>query len=162
MKAKKGKKIAEKKVMNNCNKIRDLEGRLLCLQEKYNQLTDQLEHQRTNSSSDEGILDYHNIIEERRLIERYMQRLTNQLDKEEESASGTTTSDTIGPGRMVLLVNNDHKLKLRLVNTIYSGEEKQISVDSPIGKAVLGKRVGESVIVNTPKGKINYKIASIE
>ena len=151
-----------RKQKNRCGKIKDLEKRLACLKEKYEQLTNQLETQRGNSATDEEILDYHNIIEERRLVEKYMQKLTSYLKEEERSTSGTTRSGIIGPGTIVLLVNNNHKLKLRVVERIYNNNEEQISIDSPIGKAVLGKRVGDTIIVETPKGKIHYKIVSIK
>jgi len=145
-----------------CGQIKDLEKRLSCLQEKYKQLTNQLEDQRTNSSSEEGILEYQNIIEERRLIEKYMQKLSSQLSKEEKSTSEELGNDIIGPGRTISLVNNDHKLKAMIVEQIYSEKENSISIDSPIGKAVLGKRVGEHVVVKTPRGEIKYRIALIE
>lgn len=39
--------------------------------------------------------------------------------------------------------------------------EKKISNSSPLGKALLGRKVGESVEVEAPVGKINYKILHI-
>lgn len=40
--------------------------------------------------------------------------------------------------------------------------EKKISHSSPLGKALMGKRVGEKVKVEAPAGTINYKITHIE
>ncbi|MBI4708796.1 MAG: transcription elongation factor GreA [Candidatus Portnoybacteria bacterium] len=40
--------------------------------------------------------------------------------------------------------------------------EGKISNESPLGKAFLGHKVGETVQVETPKGKINYKILAIK
>lgn len=40
--------------------------------------------------------------------------------------------------------------------------EKKISHSSPLGKALLGKKVGEKVSVTAPAGTIVYKIVSIE
>ncbi|MCW5197184.1 transcription elongation factor GreA [Buchnera aphidicola] len=37
-----------------------------------------------------------------------------------------------------------------------------ISVNSPIAKALIGKKVSDIVIVNTPGGKVSYKILSIK
>ena len=50
--------------------------------------------------------------------------------------------------------------------TIVSEEESnlqnaKISVDSPIGKGLLGKKKGEVVSVNVPSGKIKFKILNI-
>jgi len=37
----------------------------------------------------------------------------------------------------------------------------KISVDSPIGKALLGKKVGDKVDVQVPAGKITFEVAEI-
>lgn len=37
----------------------------------------------------------------------------------------------------------------------------KISTDSPVGKALLGHKTGDSVAVQTPDGKITYKIISV-
>lgn len=40
--------------------------------------------------------------------------------------------------------------------------QKKISHESPLGKALIGKSVGEEVEVDAPAGKIKYKIIAIE
>ena len=40
--------------------------------------------------------------------------------------------------------------------------QKKISHFSPLGKALLGKKVGEKVEVEAPAGKITYKILNID
>ncbi len=40
--------------------------------------------------------------------------------------------------------------------------QKKISNSSPLGKALIGKHVGEQVEVEAPAGKLLYKILSIE
>ena len=37
----------------------------------------------------------------------------------------------------------------------------KISVTSPIGRGLLGRKVGDKAIINTPSGKINFKILDI-
>jgi transcription elongation factor GreA len=39
---------------------------------------------------------------------------------------------------------------------------KKLSVTSPIGKALVGKKVGETVEVQVPAGKLKYKILDIK
>lgn len=39
--------------------------------------------------------------------------------------------------------------------------EGKISDESPIGKALLGKKVGETITIETPKGKMEYEIIKI-
>lgn len=40
--------------------------------------------------------------------------------------------------------------------------EKKISHESPLGKALLGKKGGESIEVEAPAGKIHYTIVSVK
>jgi transcription elongation factor GreA len=147
---------------SRCSKIKDLEKRLACLKQKYDQLTNQLEMQRGTSGNDEENIDYQHLLEERRLVEKYMERLSTHLSQTEETIDETTDNDTAVPGRIVLLVNENHRLKLKIVDMIFPEDKDQVSIKSPLGKAVLGRRVGECVIVKTPKGKFHYEIVSIE
>ena len=53
-----------------------------------------------------------------------------------------------------------------LISNSYSGEKAdikvgKISVDSPIGKGLLGKSVGDIADVVTPNGVIQFEIVSI-
>jgi len=41
-------------------------------------------------------------------------------------------------------------------------EANLISNESPLGNAFLGKKIGDSVEINTPGGKMKYKITKIE
>ncbi len=38
---------------------------------------------------------------------------------------------------------------------------RRISVDSPLGRALLGKRAGDTVVVERPRGEVEYEIASV-
>jgi transcription elongation factor GreA len=40
--------------------------------------------------------------------------------------------------------------------------EKKISHESPLGKALLGKKLGEKVEVSAPAGKVIYTIIGID
>ena len=41
-------------------------------------------------------------------------------------------------------------------------KEKKISHESPLGKALIGKGVGENVEVEAPAGKIVYTVVEID
>ncbi|MBI4119693.1 MAG: transcription elongation factor GreA [Parcubacteria group bacterium] len=41
-------------------------------------------------------------------------------------------------------------------------EEGRISNESPLGRSFLEKKAGDSVVIDTPSGKIEYKIIAIE
>ena len=40
--------------------------------------------------------------------------------------------------------------------------EGKVSNESPIGAALMGKKVDDTVEINTPKGKLEYKVISIK
>jgi transcription elongation factor GreA len=59
-------------------------------------------------------------------------------------------------------VNNGSLMKYTLVAENEADlKAGKISVDSPIGKALLGKKVGEKVDVQVPAGKITFEISEI-
>ena len=43
-----------------------------------------------------------------------------------------------------------------------SPRERKISVESPVGRALLGRRVGDEVAVDIPRGRIEFRIERIE
>lgn len=74
------------------------------------------------------------------------------------------TADTVCLGSKVTLldVEYDEELEYDIVSTVESDPDNdKISVESPVGKALLGKAVGESVKVKTPNDEIEFKILSI-
>lgn len=59
--------------------------------------------------------------------------------------------------------NNGEKMKVKIVGSEDANvSEGKISNSSPLGVAVLGKVKGDIAVVLTPKGKISYKIVSVE
>jgi transcription elongation factor GreA len=40
--------------------------------------------------------------------------------------------------------------------------EGRISASSPVGAALIGKKVGDDVVVRTPRGEARYRVVSIE
>ncbi|MBT4510778.1 MAG: transcription elongation factor GreA [Chloroflexi bacterium] len=66
-------------------------------------------------------------------------------------------------GSKVTVVNEDgEKRKYAIVGSPESSpSEGKISNESPVGRALLGKQVGDEVEVEVPKGLIKLKIASI-
>ncbi len=61
----------------------------------------------------------------------------------------------------------NHKMGKEMSYTLVNKEEAdfkagKISIDSPIGKALLGTEVGEIVEVNVPAGKMKLEIKNIE
>lgn len=69
----------------------------------------------------------------------------------------------VGIGSQVIVSEGETTRGFNIVGPFEAEPSKnKISDISPIGKALIGKRVGESVKVNTPKGEVIYKILKIE
>lgn len=76
--------------------------------------------------------------------------------------SGSVAKRTIKLGSKVTL-HKDGKKEVYTVVGEWEADptEKKISHESPLGKALIGKKVGEKVEVEAPAGKILYKIVDI-
>lgn len=73
------------------------------------------------------------------------------------------TDGSIKIGCKVLVEANGTEEEFTIVGEFEADPlAKKLSQTSPIGKALLGKKVGESVEVNVPIGKMKYKILRIE
>lgn len=81
-------------------------------------------------------------------------------------AHGVVTSKksdgTVGFGSTVSLQNAERVITYMIVSQFESDPRQgKISVDSPIGNAVLGKRVGDIVKIHVPAGTLTYTVISI-
>jgi len=70
---------------------------------------------------------------------------------------------TVEIGCKLTLENNNGLQKYYIVGKEEADPKLgKISNESPLGKLLLGKGVGETVIMKTPSGEISYKILKIE
>ncbi|HUD20238.1 MAG TPA: transcription elongation factor GreA [Patescibacteria group bacterium] len=73
------------------------------------------------------------------------------------------TKSQVDVGCKVTLTINGKKEIFMLVGEWEADPtEKKISHSSPLGSALMGKKVGEKVEVEAPAGKVQYKILNIE
>ena len=69
---------------------------------------------------------------------------------------------SIGCQVKILDCEFDEELTYKIVGSTEANSLKgKISNESPVGKALLGKKVGDTVTVTTPAGEFEYKILSI-
>ena len=79
----------------------------------------------------------------------------------EKSHSGKT--GIVKVGSTVEVSKAGKKMKFFIVGSSEAKpEEGYISNESPLGKAFLGKKSGDVVLVQVPSGKVEYKIVSVE
>lgn len=65
-------------------------------------------------------------------------------------------------GKVVTLKNKTNTLIFTLVGS-YEADPEQLkfSLDSPIGMAVAGKKIGDEVVVSSPKGEVKYLLVKL-
>ena len=77
-----------------------------------------------------------------------------------------TDSDKISIGCKVTVTNISTGKKLPVYKIVGSQEADvmnfAVSEDSPFGKALMGRKAGEEITVEAPRGAIHYRIDSIE
>jgi len=74
-------------------------------------------------------------------------------------------SNVVDMGATVLVQQEDKNESERLVvvgSEEADFEQKKVSNESPLGAAMLGRKQGERFVVETPRGRIHYKILDIE
>lgn len=75
----------------------------------------------------------------------------------------TTPKSKIELGSSVTLNDGKKDQVYNLVGPIEANPlEFKISNESPLGQALIGKKVGETAEIKTPKGKLQYNIISIK
>jgi transcription elongation factor GreA len=94
-------------------------------------------------------------------IGRQLRELRHLLDEGYVADIDEDTS-TANFGHTITLQNGTKELKFMLVSDQESDPKQQkLSLQSPIGRAVLGQKVGSIIEVETPRGKMAYTIAKI-
>jgi transcription elongation factor GreA len=125
--------------------------------------------QKVATARDHGDLkenaEYHAAREELSLLETKIQQLEDRIGRTRVIKEEELPNDKVYILKTVVL--KDLKFEDTLEYTLVSPaeanfEENKISSASPIGKALLGKGVGDQVEVQAPAGVLKYKILEIK
>lgn len=104
--------------------------------------------------------EYTSAKEEQSFVEGRIQEIEQVLKQVKVVAENH--SGTIGIGTTVTFTVDGDKDSFELVGPTESDPEKgKISVDSPVGQALLGHKVKDKVKVETPDGSVTYEIVSV-
>lgn len=108
--------------------------------------------------------EYHAAKERQSFIEGRIIELQDILARAEVIEVNNTQQNRVAFGAKVLLydIGEDKELTFRLVGPYESDPDNgHISIQSPIGQALMGKKVGDEVKVITPSGVKEYEILNI-
>ena len=79
-----------------------------------------------------------------------------------EDVKGSAKTVVIGVKVKALDMEFDEECEYRVVGSTEANPlEGKISDESPFGKALLGKKIGDEVIVDAPAGELKFKILEI-
>lgn len=93
-------------------------------------------------------------------IDRQLRELKIQLQYGKVIAR--SKHNTVGVGSSVLLDDGKHRISYHIVGEFEANPaERKLSLVSPIGKALVGKRRGETVVIHAPVGRISYTVVDI-
>ncbi|MEJ2053700.1 MAG: transcription elongation factor GreA [Calditrichaceae bacterium] len=109
--------------------------------------------------------EYHAAREELSLIETKIQMMQDRVAR-----ARIIDEDDIETGHVAILTTvkvEDQKTKKEYEYSLVSEDEadfklNKISTNSPVGKGLLGKKVGEIAEINVPAGLLKYKILAIK
>lgn len=109
--------------------------------------------------------EYHAAKEKQSFIEGRLAELEAVVSRADIIDVKSLAGDTIKFGATVTVVDEDteEEITYQLVGD-YEADitRKLISTSAPIGRALIGKKVGASTEVHTPKGIKNYEILTVE
>src|SRR5687768_18252067 len=108
--------------------------------------------------------EYHAAKERQGQVEATIADLEDRLSRAQIIDPTTLSGDKVVFGATVTLIDEDKKkIRYQLVGqTEADAKVGRISYNSPLGRALIGRHVGEEVEVSTPSGDRYYKIKAIE
>src|SRR5262250_3522216 len=109
--------------------------------------------------------EYHAAKEQQSLNEGRIAELEDKLARAEVIDVSKLSGDTIKFGATVTLIDEDtdKKAVYQIVGEVEADIKKgKISIASPLARALIGKKKGASVEVNTPGGAKAYEITKVE
>ena len=108
--------------------------------------------------------DYKKAKEDQGFIEGRIQELEETLKRAQVIEQNTVVSGVIQIGSIVIVKEEGYsEEEFQIVGSKETDPNSgKISYESPIGRALLNKRVGDIVRVKTPEGGINFKIVEIK
>lgn len=108
--------------------------------------------------------EYHAAREQQSFIEGRIEELEAVTGRADIIDPAKLSGDTIRFGATVTIVDEetDEETTYQIVGDYEADiEKKKLSISSPVSRAMIGKSVGDSVSVKTPKGEKDYEILEV-
>ena len=156
--------MAEKKNILTYAGLKKLEDELQDLKVvKRKEIADKIKEAREQGDLSENA-EYDAAKDEQRDIELRIEELEKLLKNAEVVVEDEIELDKINVGCVVDVydVEFDEQLEFKIVGSTEANSlQNKISNESPVGRALIGAKVGDTVVVETQAGNIEYKVLGI-
>ena len=109
--------------------------------------------------------EYHAAREQQGLVEARIKDIEYKLANSEiieSDPSNDTTEIVFGCSVELLNLEDNSKIKYQIVGEDEADLEKnKISFNSPIGKGLMNKKIGDLITIMVPKGELKFKVIKI-
>lgn len=109
--------------------------------------------------------EYHSAKDDQAFMETRILQLERMLKIARVVDASSISSNEVGVGSLVILndIEFSDKLEYRIVGPAEADvADNKISYESPLGKELMGKKVGAIIEVNAPMGVIKYELLEIK
>jgi len=139
-----------------------LKEKLAKLEKKRPALVERLEHARSMGDLSENS-DYQNAREELEFLDQQINEIKAAIASSKVVENGLNAKRVVEVGSQVEVVSDGRKMTFSIVGEMESDPlSGKISDASPLGKALLGKKPGDIVTVNTPAGEKEYRVVALK
>ncbi len=107
--------------------------------------------------------DYHAARERLGFLEGQLAFVQDRIARAEVIDTSKLVTDKVIMGTRVKLEDSDGDIEYyHIVSDMEGGStDEKVSINSPIGKTLIGHKVGDEVSIKIPKGTLNYKVLDI-
>lgn len=140
-----------------------LTAELKALREERPRIVDAIEEARAHGDLSENA-EYHAAKERQGQVEASIADLEDKMSRAQIIDTATLSGDRIIFGATVTLLDEDEKpVKYQIVGP-YEADAKigRISYNSPLGKALIGRKVDDEIEVTVPSGDKFYLVKSLQ
>lgn len=106
--------------------------------------------------------DYHDAREQQSFIEGRIKDI-EEIIRNSDVVAGGGEKGTVQLGSEVTVETGGNKFNYEIVGSNEADPlEGKISLESPVGAALMGRKVGDKVTAETPNGGVEYKIIEVK
>lgn len=155
--------MAEDKLPMLAEGLAMLEAELSRLKVERPQIIDAIEEARAHGDLSENA-EYHAAKERQGQVEAMIADIEDKLARAQVIDPTTLSGDKVLFGATVHLLDEDEKpVKYQIVGqTEANAKDGKISYNSPLGRALIGRKVDDEVEVTVPSGDRYYVVSAIE